>query len=47
MPEPLDARLCDDEALNEIELTSTLMIAASEFEGHLSALEVDTILGLH
>lgn len=46
MPEPLDSRLRDDEALDEIELTSQLMIAASAAEAHLSQREVDEILGI-
>ncbi len=46
MPEPLDSRLRDDQALDEIELTSRLMIAASAQEGHLSQQEVDELLGI-
>ncbi|NRQ48500.1 hypothetical protein [Aeromicrobium stalagmiti] len=46
MPEPLDSRLRDDEALDEIELTSRLIIAASAKDGHLSQREVDEILGI-
>lgn len=46
MPVPLDARLRDDEALNEIELTSDLMIAASACDEHLTQGEVDRILGV-
>ncbi len=46
MPEPLDSRLRDDQALDEIELTSRLMIAASAREGHLSQREVDELLGV-
>ena len=46
MPEPLDSRLRDDEALDEIELTSRLIIAASSKDGHLSQREVDEILGI-
>ncbi|MFL6089423.1 MAG: hypothetical protein ACJ71Z_04715 [Aeromicrobium sp.] len=45
-PMPLDARLRDDTALDEIELTSRLMIAASEHEGNLTQREVDEILGV-
>lgn len=47
MPVPLDARLRDDQALDEIELTSNLIIAASACNGHLSQREVDELLGLH
>jgi len=45
-PMPLDARLRDDTALDEIELTSRLMIAASDYERHLTQGEVDEILGV-
>lgn len=46
MPEPLDSRLRDDDVLDEIELTSRLIIAASAQERHLSQREVDEILGI-
>ncbi|EFQ83216.1 hypothetical protein HMPREF0063_11489 [Aeromicrobium marinum DSM 15272] len=46
MTEPLDERLRDDAALDEIELTSRLMIAASATDRHLTAGEVDELLGL-
>ena len=46
MPVPLDARLRDDEALKEIELTSALIIAASACDQHLSQYQVDKILGV-
>ncbi len=46
MPVPLDARLRDDEALKEIELTSDLIIAASAHDHHLTQSEVDEILGV-
>lgn len=46
MPEPLDHRLRDDAVLDEIELTSRLMIAASELGRPLSQHEVDQILGI-
>lgn len=46
MPEPLDSRLRDDQALDEIELTSRLIIAASARDAHLSQREVDEILGI-
>ena len=45
-PMPLDSRLRDDAALAEIELTSLLMIAASDYERHLTQREVDEILGV-
>jgi len=43
---PLDLRLRDDTVLDEIEMTSNLMIAASEAERSLTQDEVDAILGL-
>ncbi|CAN5216898.1 MAG: hypothetical protein JWP10_506 [Nocardioidaceae bacterium] len=46
MSEPLDERLRDDEVLDEIDLTTDLMIAATESEGPLEQSEVDHILGL-
>jgi hypothetical protein len=46
MPEPLDSRLRDDAVLDEIELTSKLIIAASAKDQHLSQREVDEILGI-
>jgi len=45
-PMPLDARLRDETALDEIELTSRLMIAVSDYERHLTQREVDEILGV-
>ncbi|MDO9377274.1 MAG: hypothetical protein Q7T56_00390 [Nocardioidaceae bacterium] len=45
MIEPLDDRLRDQDALDEIEMTSNLMIAASESQA-LSQAEIDEILGL-
>ncbi|PJJ57159.1 hypothetical protein CLV56_1380 [Mumia flava] len=45
-PEPLDARLRDQDALDEIEMTSALMIAASESCERLSQRRVDEILGI-
>lgn len=45
-PEPLDDRLRDDTALDEIDLTSKLMIAASAKDHALTQAEVDRILGL-
>lgn len=46
MPEPLDSRLRDDQALDEIEMTSRLIIAASSQDDRMSQLEVDEILGI-
>lgn len=44
--EPLDDRLRDDQALDEIEMTSRLMIAASGASAPLSQREIDGLLGL-
>ena len=46
MPEPLDSRLRDDQVLDEIEMTSQLIIAATARSEHLSQGEVDEILGI-
>ena len=46
MLEPLDDRLRDDAVLDEIELTSRLIIAASNRETPMSQAEVDAFLGL-
>ena len=46
MKRPLDLRLRDQNVLDEIEMTSNLMIAASEVDGPLPQHEVDAILGL-
>lgn len=42
----LDSRLRDDAVLDEIELTSRLIIAASANNGPLSRHQVDEILGI-
>ncbi|MCX6406981.1 MULTISPECIES: hypothetical protein [Aeromicrobium] len=46
MLEPLDDRLRDDDVLDEIELTSRLIIAASGRETPMSQAEIDAFLGL-
>jgi len=48
MTDPVDdyPSLIDDEAIDEIELTSNLMIAASHSEGRLTDAELDSILGV-
>ncbi|GAA0202920.1 MULTISPECIES: hypothetical protein [unclassified Aeromicrobium] len=46
MLEPLDDRLRDDDVLDEIELTSRLIIAASNRETPMTQAEVDAFLGL-
>jgi hypothetical protein len=44
--ERIDVRVHDEDALAEIELTSDLMIAASEQDTALTQEQVDVILGL-
>ena len=46
MTRPLDLRLRDEDVLDEIEMTSNLIIAASEVDGPLRQDVVDAILGL-
>jgi len=41
-----DVSLEDADLLGEVELTTNLIIAASESEGHLSTEEIDAILGV-
>jgi hypothetical protein len=41
-----DVTLEDADLLGEVELTTSLIIAASESEEHLSADEIDEILGV-
>jgi len=41
-----DVSLEDADLLGEVELTTNLIIAASESEEHLSADEIDSILGV-
>jgi hypothetical protein len=41
-----DVTLEDSDLLGEVELTTNLIIAASESEGHLSDAEIDQILGV-
>jgi len=41
-----DVSLEDRDLLGEVELTTNLIIAASESDDHLSADEIDRILGL-
>ncbi|WP_166132900.1 hypothetical protein [Nocardioides ochotonae] len=42
-----DVTLEDSDLLGEVELTTNLIIAASESEDHLSEDQIDTILGVH
>ncbi|MGA9715915.1 MAG: hypothetical protein WBQ48_08815 [Aeromicrobium sp.] len=46
MLEPFEASILDDTALDEIEMTTRLMIAASACPRRLSQCEVDQILGV-
>jgi len=41
-----DVTLEDSDLLGEVELTTNLIIAASESDDHLSATEIDQILGV-
>ena len=44
--DPFDVRLQDDELLSEVELTASLIVAANQSDAHLSAGEIDDVLGL-
>ena len=46
MHDQFDVTLEDDDLLGEVELTTTLIIAASESEEHLSQAEIDRLLGV-
>ena len=46
MADQFDVTLEDPELLDEVELTTNLIIAASESEGPLSTEEIDRILGV-
>ena len=46
MDDQLDVPLEDAVLMEEVELISTLMIAASENEGHLKPTEIDRLLGV-
>ena len=46
MHDPFDVTLEDGDLIGEVELTTTLIIAASESDGHLSTEEIDRILGV-
>jgi hypothetical protein len=41
-----DVTLEDDDLMGEVELTTTLIIAASESDEHLSQEEIDQLLGV-
>ncbi len=44
--DPLDVRLEDSELLEEVELTTSLIVAANQSETRLSLSEIDAILGV-
>ena len=46
MHDQFDVTLEDGDLLGEVELTTTLIIAASESEDHLSQEEIDRLLGV-
>ncbi len=46
MHDQFDVTLEDGDLLNEVELTTTLIIAASESEEHLTQDEIDALLGV-
>lgn len=46
MHDQFDVSLEDADLLGEVELTTNLIIAASESDEHLSAEEIDQILGV-
>lgn len=46
MYDPLDVSLEDAELLGEVELTTNLIVAASESDEHLTTEEIDQILGI-
>ena len=46
MPDQFDVSLEDSDLLGEVELTTNLIIAASETDEHLSDAEIDEILGV-
>ena len=46
MHDQFDVTLEDADLLGEVELTTNLIIAASEADDHLSADEIDRILGI-
>lgn len=47
MHDQFDVTLEDDDLLSEVELTTTLIIAASDADEHLSQAEIDELLGIH
>ena len=46
MQDPFDVTLEDCDLLGEVELTTTLIVAASESDGPLESDEIDRLLGV-
>ena len=46
MHDQFDVTLEDSDLLGEVELTTNLIIAASETDDHLTTAEIDAILGV-
>jgi len=46
VPDQFDVSLEDSDLLGEVELTTNLIIAASETDDHLTDAEIDDILGV-
>ena len=46
MPDQFDVSLEDSDLLGEVELTTNLIIAASDSDEHLTREEIDEILGV-
>jgi hypothetical protein len=46
VPDQFDVSLEDADLLGEVELTTNLIIAASETDAHLTQQEIDEILGV-
>ena len=46
MDDQFDVSLEDDDLLDEVELTASLMVAANRSERHLTTAEVDAVLGV-
>jgi len=46
VPDQFDVSLEDSDLLGEVELTTNLIIAASETDEHLTKAEIDEILGV-
>lgn len=44
--DPFDVPLQDDDLMDEVELTASLIVAANQTTDHLSVGEIDQILGL-